>query len=159
MTDSCFNPTVVRLKVDPAAVRMTRRFRFQSHCGAIKRHCGPGSGSGGEGFNPTVVRLKVACAADRRAVRQQFQSHCGAIKRKTRHANSPVRHSAFQSHCGAIKRIRAGSCRRGLSRFQSHCGAIKRRHNVHMALNPMIGFNPTVVRLKAGDCSARIRVR
>ena len=77
-----------------------------------------------------------------------FQSHAGSIEALIELAQRLLAMRLFQSHAGSIE---AATCAlmsaRGLP-FQSHAGSIEACVFTELIANELLGFNPTLVRLR-----------
>ena len=122
---------------------------FQFHNGSIKRavdatravHPVPG-------FNSTMVRLKVRRARQSTLSRLSFNSTMVRLKDRQIYP-ARTRGSSFNS---TMVRLKERCCPAGCSTlrsFQFHNGSIKSPHVAATRESALVGFNSTMVRLKA----------
>ena len=129
--NSYFNSTMVRLKVDKAALMLALSYDF----------------------NSTMVRLKDEKGYIFVTLTIKFQFHYGTIKRALQRWKE-VALAAFQFHYGTIKSADHGDDTFTYLSFQFHYGTIKRKIQVHLhSVND--NFNSTMVRLKGSKIGSR----
>ena len=95
-TNSCFNPTMVRLRL----MKIFLKFLFQSHYGAIATDIDRLARKPCPCFNPTMVRLRPSRPARKRAVFRGFNPTMVRLRLAKGHQKASA--TKFQSHYGAI---------------------------------------------------------